>query len=170
MNTTTSDSVLQALSAIGNPGGAGDIVTSGRVSPPRVIDEVVTLLVDVTGLSAQAAGDLEQQIRAAVGSLTGVKEVRIAMSAEKRQRQIIAVGSGKGGVGKSTLAANLAIALSRAGKKVGLVDADIYGPSQLRLMGNNEKPEARDRKIIPVHAHGVQMLSIGQLVEPHSAL
>src|SRR5689334_718083 len=164
MNTTTSDSVLQALSAIGNPGGAGDIVSSGRVSPPRVTGDVVTLLVDATGLSAQAAGDLEQQIRAAAGSLAGVKEVRIAMSAEKRQRQIIAVGSGKGGVGESTLAANLAIALARSGRKVGLVDADIYGPSQPRIMGNDEKPKASGDKIIPVEAHGIRLLSIGQLV------
>jgi ATP-binding protein involved in chromosome partitioning len=170
MSTTTTDSVLHALRAIGNPGGAGDIVSSGRVSPPRVADDVVTLLVDATGLSARAAGDLEERIRSAVSSLPGVKDVRIAMSAEKRQRQILAVGSGKGGVGKSTLAANLAIALARAGKKVGLVDADIYGPSQPRLMGNDERPEARDKKIIPVHAHGVQMLSIGQLVKPDSAL
>ena len=170
MSTTTTDSVLQALGAIANPGGAGDIVSAGRISPPRVTGEVVTLLVDATGLSTQAAGELEQRIRAAVGSLTGAKEVRIAMSAEKPVRQIIAVGSGKGGVGKSTLAANLAIALARAGKKVGLVDADIYGPSQPRLMGNDEKPEARDKKIIPVEAHGVRLLSIGQLVQPDSAL
>ena len=168
--STTKDSILQALSAIVNPGGAGDIVSSGRVTPPRIDGEVVTLLVDATGLSPQAAGDLEQQIKSAVAALEGVGEVRIGMNADRVRRQLIAVGSGKGGVGKSTVSANLAVALARSGRKVGLVDADIYGPSQPRLMGNNEKPEARDRKIIPVEAHGVRMLSIGQLVQPDSAL
>lgn len=168
--STTPDSVLNVLAAIANPGGTGDIVTSGRVTPPRIAAGVVTLLVDASGLTARAAADLEQQIRSAVARLPGISEVRIAMSAEKARRQIIAVGSGKGGVGKSTLAANLAIALARRGRKVGLVDADIYGPSQPRLMGNNEKPEARDKKIIPVETHGVGLLSIGQLVQPDSAL
>ena len=168
--STTTDSVLHALSAIANPGGAGDIVSSGRVSPPRIAEGVVTLLVDATGLSAPAAGELEARIKAVVADLPGIKEVRIAMSAEKAQRKIIAVGSGKGGVGKSTLAANLAIALARGGRKVGLVDADIYGPSQPRIMGNDEKPKASGDKIIPVEAHGIRLLSIGQLVRPDSAL
>jgi ATP-binding protein involved in chromosome partitioning len=168
--STTSDSVLDALAAIANPGGTGDIVSSGRVSPPRISQGVVTLLVDATGLSARTADELEQQIRARLAALPGIDEVRIAMSAERSRRQIIAVGSGKGGVGKSTLAANLAVALARSGRKVGLVDADIYGPSQPRLMGNDEKPETKDRKIIPIQTHGIRMLSIGQLVEPGSAL
>jgi ATP-binding protein involved in chromosome partitioning len=92
------------------------------------------------------------------------------MTADKVQRALIAVGSGKGGVGKSTLAANLAIALSRLGRKVGLVDADIYGPSQPRIMGNNQRPEHFDKQIVPVEAHGIRMLSLGQLVEEGSAL
>src|SRR3712207_7546631 len=91
------------------------------------------------------------------------------MTADKVGRTIIAVGSGKGGVGKSTLAANLAIALARMGRKVGLVDADIYGPSQPRIMGNEERPELSDKQIVPVQAYGVRMLSIGQLVEAGSA-
>ncbi|HEY9553712.1 MAG TPA: Mrp/NBP35 family ATP-binding protein [Allosphingosinicella sp.] len=92
------------------------------------------------------------------------------MTADKIQRTIIAVGSGKGGVGKSTLAANLAIALARSGRKVGLVDADIYGPSQPRIMGNNDRPELADKQIVPVDAFGVKMLSIGQLVDAGTAL
>ncbi|HEY0327058.1 MAG TPA: Mrp/NBP35 family ATP-binding protein [Allosphingosinicella sp.] len=92
------------------------------------------------------------------------------MSVEKVQRLIIAVGSGKGGVGKSTLSANLAVALARLGKKVGLVDADIYGPSQPRIMGNQSRPELHDQQIVPVDTYGVKMLSIGQLIEPGSAV
>jgi ATP-binding protein involved in chromosome partitioning len=83
---------------------------------------------------------------------------------------VIAVGSGKGGVGKSTLSANLAIALARTGMRIGLVDADIYGPSQPRIMGNNQRPELIDKLIVPVEAHGIRMLSLGQLVEEGSAL
>ncbi|MFC7498718.1 Mrp/NBP35 family ATP-binding protein [Enterovirga sp. GCM10030262] len=92
------------------------------------------------------------------------------MTADKVARTIIAIGSGKGGVGKSTLSANLAIALARFGKKVGLVDADIYGPSQPRIMGNHDRPELADKQIVPVDAWGVKMLSIGQLVDAGTAL
>ncbi|HLL31208.1 MAG TPA: Mrp/NBP35 family ATP-binding protein [Allosphingosinicella sp.] len=92
------------------------------------------------------------------------------MTADKVGRTMIAVGSGKGGVGKSTVAANLAVALARAGRKVGLVDADIYGPSLPRIMGNADRPELSDKRIVPVDAYGVKMLSIGQLVEPGTAL
>ncbi|WP_245646494.1 Mrp/NBP35 family ATP-binding protein [Sphingobium abikonense] len=94
------------------------------------------------------------------------------MTAERRAMRILAVASGKGGVGKSTLSANLAIALHRLGRKVGLVDADIYGPSQARLMGSeDQKPVARDKKLIPVTgAMGVPMLSMAHLVEPGKAL
>lgn len=162
--------ITAALRDIGDPAGAGDIVASGRIAPPRLAGGIVSLLVDVTGLDAAARGKLEQQIRDKVAALPGVIEVRVAMSADKVQRKIIAVGSGKGGVGKSTLSANLAIALARGGLKVGLVDADIYGPSQPRIMGSSEKPEAVNKQMIPVTAFGIRMLSIGQLVDPTSAL
>ncbi|MDP8994206.1 MAG: Mrp/NBP35 family ATP-binding protein [Pseudomonadota bacterium] len=92
------------------------------------------------------------------------------MTAEKVQRRIVAIGSGKGGVGKSTVAANLAIAVARLGSRVGLVDADIYGPSQPRIMGNDQRPELADNMIVPVRAWGVRMLSIGQLIEPGTAV
>ncbi|MGE0179515.1 MAG: P-loop NTPase, partial [Sphingomonas sp.] len=92
------------------------------------------------------------------------------MTVEKTERMIIAVGSGKGGVGKSTVSANLAVALARLGKKVGLIDADIYGPSQPRIMGQQGRPELIDEKIVPTPAHGVRMLSMGQLIEPGTAV
>ncbi|MEP7222421.1 MAG: Mrp/NBP35 family ATP-binding protein [Novosphingobium sp.] len=94
------------------------------------------------------------------------------MTSEKRVRKILAVGSGKGGVGKSTLSANLALALARLGRKVGLVDADIYGPSQPRLMGTEgRKPAARDSKMIPLQSpHGIGVLSMGNLIDPDKAI
>ena len=117
----------------------------------------------------QRAG-LERQVRAATIAMPGVTDTRVAMTAEKMQRTIIAIGSGKGGVGKSTVSANIAVALARMGKKVGLIDADIYGPSQPRIMGNASRPELIDQQIVPVPTHGVRMLSIGQLIEPGTAV
>jgi ATP-binding protein involved in chromosome partitioning len=94
------------------------------------------------------------------------------MTSEKRNRRIITVGSGKGGVGKSTLSANLAIALHRRGLKVGLVDADIHGPSQPRIMGTEgQKPTATEKQLEPVPTgFGVPMLSMGHLVKPGQAI
>ncbi len=86
-------------------------------------------------------------------------------------RSIIAIASGKGGVGKSTVSSNLAVALARQGRRVGLLDADIYGPSQPRMMGVNKRPASPDGKIIePLHAHGVTMMSIGLMLDPDKAV
>jgi ATP-binding protein involved in chromosome partitioning len=142
----------------------------GRVAAPRVRDGVASLVLDVGGLSAEQRAGLERQVRDLLAELPGVREIRIAMTADKVARTIVAVGSGKGGVGKSTVAANLAVALARAGRRVGLVDADIYGPSLPRIMGNSDRPELNEKRIVPVEAFGVKMLSIGQLVEPGTAL
>ncbi len=85
--------------------------------------------------------------------------------------RILAIGSGKGGVGKSTVSSNLAVALAREGRRVGLLDADIYGPSQPRMMGVNKRPGSPDGKtIIPLQAHGVTMMSIGLMVDPDKAV
>jgi ATP-binding protein involved in chromosome partitioning len=163
MNEAT-DTIGAALARI--PG----LAESKRVSAPRLNDGIASIILDVTGLSAEERAGLERAIRGALVGVPGVREVRIGMSADKPQRTIVAIGSGKGGVGKSTLSANLAIALSRMGKKVGLIDADIYGPSQPRIMGNSDRPEMADKQIIPAFAQGIRMLSIGQLVEEGSAL
>ncbi|HEY5721806.1 MAG TPA: Mrp/NBP35 family ATP-binding protein [Allosphingosinicella sp.] len=150
---------------------AGVEEAKGRISAPRLKDGVGTLVLDVTGLGAEARAGLERRLRAAMVAVPGVGDLRIAMTEEKVERTIVAVGSGKGGVGKSTVAANLAIALARSGKRIGLVDADIYGPSLPRIMGSEgEKPGLEDKRIVPIDAWGVKMLSIGQLVEPGTAL
>jgi len=158
--TQDADSILAALTP----------AVASRALAPRFCDGVITLVLNVTGMSTQARAELEADVRPRLLALDGVEEVRIAMTAEKVERTIIAVGSGKGGVGKSTLAANLAVALARSGKKVGLVDADIYGPSQPRIMGNAERPELSDEQIVPVESYGVMMLSIGQLVDAGTAV
>jgi len=141
-----------------------------RVTMARVKDGIATVMLDATGLSAEERAGLERRVRAATIAIPGIAETRVAMTAEKVRRTIVAIGSGKGGVGKSTVAANVAVALARMGRKVGLVDADIYGPSQPRIMGNASRPELADGQIVPVPAHGVRMLSIGQLIEPGTAV
>ena len=143
-----------------------------RLQSVRMSDGVASLVLEVHGLDRMERDRLEIAVRDALRPLTAVREVRIAMTADKPKRQVIAVGSGKGGVGKSTLAANLAVALMRQGRKVGLVDADIYGPSQPRLMANEGKrPEARGNKLIPVESPwGVPLLSMGFLVQPGQAI
>jgi ATP-binding protein involved in chromosome partitioning len=164
------ESLLAALAKVRDPGGEGDIVTRGRIVAPRLAGETATLMLDVTGLPKTLHEDLEREVRAALADVPGIRQVQLALTEDKTTRRLIAVGSGKGGVGKSTVAANLAVALARTGRKVGLVDADIYGPSQPIIMGQHEKPEAAGRQLLPSTAHGVRMLSIGQLVDRNKAL
>jgi ATP-binding protein involved in chromosome partitioning len=143
-----------------------------RLQSLRHADGVATVVLDVAGMDRLDRDKLEIAVKDALRQQPGVDEVRVAMTAEKPRRRILAVGSGKGGVGKSTLSANLAIALHRMGRKVGLVDADIYGPSQPRLLATEgQRPEARDKKLIPVASPwGVPMLSMGHLVQPGQAI
>ena len=143
-----------------------------RLQSLRLADGTVTLVLDVAGLDRLERDRLEIAVKAALRGQEGVSEVRVAMTADKPQRRLIAVGSGKGGVGKSTLSANLAVALAKMGRKVGLVDADIYGPSQPRLLANEGiKPTARDKKLVPVPSPwGVPVLSMGHIIEPGQAI
>jgi len=143
-----------------------------RLQSAKVSGGVATLVLEVHGLERLDRDKLEIAVRDALRSVEAVREVRIAMTADKPRRRMIAVGSGKGGVGKSTLSANLAIALARQGRKVGLVDADIYGPSQPRLMANEgRRPEAHEGKLVPVPtSYGVPLLSMGHLVQPGQAI
>lgn len=128
------------------------------------------VIADASGLTREEAARLEQDLRSATLAVPGVTEAKVAMTVAEPSRKLIAIGSGKGGVGKSTVSANLAIALARAGKKVGLIDADIYGPSQPTLLGAHDKPEAEGDRLIPVDAYGLKFLSLGQLVSPGHAL
>jgi ATP-binding protein involved in chromosome partitioning len=141
-----------------------------RIRSRRLAGGVATLIVDATGLSPAERSEIEQELRLLVLEREGIDEVRIAMTAAEPSRTVIAVGSGKGGVGKSTVSANLAIALARMGRKVGLIDADVYGPSQPTLLGSHERATAENERLIPVQAHGIKFLSLGQLVAPGHAL
>lgn len=147
-------------------------MTSGRAAAPRLADGRAGLILDVSGLSLAQRDALAAEIEQRLKALSGVHEVRIAMTSERTQRMLIAVASGKGGVGKSTVSTNLAIALKRLGLNTGLVDADIYGPSQPRLTNTEgKKPEAEGQKLIAVETpYGVPLLSMGHLVKPGQAI
>jgi ATP-binding protein involved in chromosome partitioning len=141
-----------------------------RIRSRRLAGGVATIVADASGLGPRDREALEQRLRQAALDVAGVSEARVALTAAKPHRTLVAIGSGKGGVGKSTLTANLAISLARMGKKVGLIDADIYGPSQPTLFGTHEKPQAEKEKLIPVEVKGVKLLSVGQLVSADTAL
>jgi len=147
-----------------------DLPHGDRIRSRRVKDGVATIIADASGLSESERNSLEEDLRQAASSVAGVREARIALTASQPNRKLIAIGSGKGGVGKSTVSANIAVALARMGHKVGLIDADVYGPSQPTLLGTDAKPEAQDDRLIPVEAHGLKFLSLGQLVSPGHAL
>lgn len=141
-----------------------------RIRSRRLVGDIATIVADASGLSDTEREALELKLKQAATAIPGVKEARVALTASKPGLTFIAIGSGKGGVGKSTLTTNLAIALARMGKKVGIVDADIYGPSQPTLLGTVEKPHAAHDKLVPVEVQGVKLLSVGQLVPPGQAL
>ena len=146
---------------------------AARAKSARMVNDRAVVVIDASGLTAAQRAQVEQETTDILVQQAGVAEVRVAMMADKITRRIIAVGSGKGGVGKSTLTANLAVALKRMGHKVGVVDADIYGPSQPKLLANEgAKPEAApDDKLTAVPSkHGVPVLSMGYLVKPAQAL
>ena len=145
---------------------------AGRIQSARIVKGRAMVVLDVAGLGADERAALEAELNDALSQRADVDEVRLIQTAERTARRIIAVGSGKGGVGKSTLAANLAIALKRSGHKVGMVDADIYGPSQPMILDTQDaKPEARDKKLIPVESRfGVPVLSMGHLAKPGQAI
>ena len=147
-------------------------LSGNRTSTARLRDGTLTLVLDVGGLSTGERAAMVEAIEREAQGYPGVDAVRIAQTAERREIRIIAVASGKGGVGKSTVSANLAVALAKLGVRVGLVDADIYGPSQPRLLASEgQRPQAEDKKLVPIRGAGaVPMLSMGHLAQPGQAI
>jgi ATP-binding protein involved in chromosome partitioning len=146
-------------------------VAGARASGVKAVDGGVSLMLDVTGMTGAEREKIEAELKTVLGA-AGANSVRVLMTAERISPRLIAIASGKGGVGKSTLSTNMAVAMARSGRAVGLVDADIYGPSQPRLLGAEDaKPEAADKKMFPVRGAGnVPFLSMGQLVKPGQAV
>ena len=174
---------LDALKKVQDPELRRDLVSLGMVKDLRVEGTTVSLKVELTTPACPLKDTISKDVEAALRG-AGATSVKIAWGAQVRSapgasqgqvapgvKNIILVGAGKGGVGKSTVSINLAVALARMGAKVGILDADIYGPSIPILTGITEKPHSKDgKRISPLEAHGVQVMSIGFLVEPDQAL
>jgi len=145
---------------------------AGKRATARIEGDRASIILDVTGLDEATRDAMERDARAAAAGVPGIATVRIAQTSQRTRRVLIAVASGKGGVGKSTVSANLAIGLQGLGRRVGLVDADIYGPSQPKLMGvEGTRPTAKDKLLEPVATRfGVPLLSMGQLVAADQAI
>ena len=147
-------------------------IASNRAGAIRVKDGAISLLLDVTGLDPDARAEMDANVRTAIAKVAPDAAIKIMQTAERVSQRLIAIASGKGGVGKSTLSTNLAVAMKRQGRAVGLVDADIYGPSQPRLFGReDDKPVSENKKLYPVTGEGdVPFLSMGQLAKPGQAI
>jgi ATP-binding protein involved in chromosome partitioning len=183
----TEERVLDVLKTVRFPGLSRDIVSFGFVKDLTVGGGNVAMRLEIMTESAAAAQEIQRDATEKLRALTGVHAVTIRLeikspaSASPRGAPVaghaeapilaevrykIAVASGKGGVGKSTVAANLALALERVGRKVGLMDSDIYGPSQQMMMGIDEKPYVNERnQIVPIDRYGVKVMSLGFLMD-----
>ena len=180
----TKDEVLKALSTCIEPELHKDIVTLGMVSNLAVCGDKVSFDYVLTTPACPLKGMMQLEAETAVKKVPGVKEVQVKMTANVNKdariggatapgvRNIIAVAAGKGGVGKSTVAANLAVALKLEGARVGLLDADIYGPNQPQMMGvqGYQPVVGPDDKIEPAYRHGVRLMSMGFLLDPDKAV
>ena len=178
----TSELVLAALGHVQEPELHRDLVTLNMIRDIVIDNDSVSFEIVLTTPACPLKGSIEKQAREAVLSISGVKSVKIKMDANVPNdgrnrgllslpiRNAVAVASGKGGVGKSTVSANLAVALAQTGARVGLMDADIYGPNIPTMMGIHDIPGTQDSKLIPAEAYGVKLMSMGFLVKPGQPL
>ena len=178
----TEEAVLHALSQVQEPELHNDLVSLNMISDLTIEDSNVSFTIVLTTPACPLKDQIESESRQAVEALPGVGSVTIRLDAnvpddgrsrgllELPIRNAIAVASGKGGVGKSTVAVNMAVTLAQSGARVGLLDADIYGPNIPTMMGVERLPPVTDEKLIPAEAHGAKLMSIGFLVQPAQPL
>ncbi len=180
MNQFTESAVLDALRTIIDPDLHKDIVTLGFVQDLKIEANDVSFRIVLTTPACPVKEQMEQLAYEAVGKIEGVENIKITMDAEVPKgrgvagnmalpnvKNIIAVSSGKGGVGKSTVAVNLAVSLALDGAKVGLMDADVYGPNVPLMLGVEQKqPEVRMNQLVPLEAFGVKLISMAVLAPP----
>ncbi len=181
--SVTQEQVLDALRTVQDPDLHKDIVALEFVKDVKINGGEVDFTIELTTPACPVRDEMKAEAEAKVAALSGVTAARATMTASVRARggfgrqaiegirNIIAVGAGKGGVGKSTTSVNLAVALQRKGARVGLMDADVYGPNIPQMLGIVDGPEVSDdKKMIPPEAHGIKVISMGMLVPPDQAV
>ena len=176
----TQAAVLQVLRSIQDPDLHRDIVSLGFVKDVTTTDGKVAVTIELTTPACPVRDKMKDDARRLIGSLPGVKEVEISMTSKVRStvtqkllpgvKNVVPVASGKGGVGKSTVSANLALALARMGARVGLLDADVYGPSIPLIMGVTEPPRTVGERLVPAEQYGVKVMSTGFFVPEGQAV
>jgi ATP-binding protein involved in chromosome partitioning len=178
----TQDAVLEALSSVYDPDLKKDLVTLNMIRDLKIDEGTISFTIMLTTPACPMKDQMKNEALAAVSALPHVKSVEIHMDANVPSdgrnrgllnlpvRNAIAVASGKGGVGKSTVAVNIAVALAQSGARVGLLDADIYGPNIPTMMGITQLPPTTSEKLIPAESHGVKLMSIGFLVKANQPL
>lgn len=177
--SVTQEDVLTVLRTVQDPDLHKDIVTLGFVKEVKIAGGEVDFTIELTTPACPVKDELKAEAEAKVKGLPGVSAARAKMTADVKARggfgrqaipgirNILAVGAGKGGVGKSTTSVNLAVALQRKGARVGLMDADVYGPNIPQMLGVQGQPDVSDdKKMIPPVAHGIKVMSMGMLVPP----
>lgn len=174
----TKEQVFDALRQVNDPDLHKDLVTLNMIRNVAVCEGQVRVAVELTTPACPMKDRLREDVVAAVRRVKGVTGVEVEFSASVRAnpmrqaalpgvKNILAVGAGKGGVGKSTLSVLAAVGLARAGAKVGLLDADVYGPSIPKMLGvEDAKPSVAGEKIVPIAVHGLRVMSIGFMIEP----
>ncbi len=182
MANLTKDMVLQALSKVQEPELHKDLVALNMIRDLEIEKGNVSFSIMLTTPACPLRGQIQKEAEQAVKSISGVKNVEIKMDSNVPNdgrmrglvnmpiRNAIAVGSGKGGVGKSTVSVNIAIALAKSGARVGLMDADIYGPNIPTMLGVEKLPPPKADKLVPAKAYDIKMISMGLLVKPGQPL
>lgn len=178
MNTPSKDQLLEALRSVNDPELHKDLVSLGMIKDLQAEDGQVTVTVELTTPACPLRNEIKNDVEQALNALPGVKSVSVNTTAKVRSaptasiqlpgvKNVIAVGAGKGGVGKSTVSVLVAIGLAKVGAKVGILDADIYGPSIPKMLGiEGQQPLMHDEKVIPVDGPaGIKVISMGLLVE-----
>lgn len=180
--TITKEAILAALSKVQEPELHQDLVTLNMIRNLEIESDKVSFTVMLTTPACPLRGRIEKEVREAVMTVNGVKTIEVKMDSDVPNdgrmrglvnmpiRNAIAIGSGKGGVGKSTVSVNIAVALAQSGARVGLMDADIYGPNTPTMLGVDKLPPPDGQRLIPAEAYGIKMISMGLLVKPGQPL